>query len=142
MITGQQVVEAARAYLGTPFHHQARRKGVGLDCVGLIVLVARDLGIPLRDHPTLDYARVPTAIRHLGGEVPKQFRPVPVDQRAPGDVLLFAVHRKTLPQHIGIYTGNGNLIHAWHEASRVIETALGPYWEERVLSVHRYPGVE
>ena len=35
--TRTDVVAAAREWLGTPFHHQARLRGVGVDCVGLVI---------------------------------------------------------------------------------------------------------
>jgi cell wall-associated NlpC family hydrolase len=30
------IVEEARSWLGTPYHHQAALKGVGCDCIGLL----------------------------------------------------------------------------------------------------------
>ena len=41
----QDVVTAAREWIDTPFHHQARLKGVGVDCVGLVIGVARELAL-------------------------------------------------------------------------------------------------
>lgn len=34
--TPSKVVESARKWLGTPYHHQASLTGVGCDCIGLI----------------------------------------------------------------------------------------------------------
>ena len=39
------MVTQARTWLGTPFHHQARLKGKGCDCLGLIVGVVDELGL-------------------------------------------------------------------------------------------------
>ena len=39
-VTGQDVVAEARRWLGTPWRHQARLRGVGVDCGGLVVCVA------------------------------------------------------------------------------------------------------
>src|SRR5215207_7343246 len=36
MTTREQIVAAARGWIGTPYHHQASVKGVGCDCLGLI----------------------------------------------------------------------------------------------------------
>ncbi|MEM9842167.1 MAG: peptidase P60, partial [Pseudomonadota bacterium] len=41
-MTRAEVIEAARAWLGTPYRHQASRRGVGADCLGLIRGVWRD----------------------------------------------------------------------------------------------------
>ena len=38
-----RVVKAARAWIGTPYLHQASRLGVGADCLGLIRGIWRDL---------------------------------------------------------------------------------------------------
>lgn len=48
-VSGEQVVKAARRYLGTPFKLHGRDKN-GLDCLGLIIAVARDFGL------TVDYS--------------------------------------------------------------------------------------
>ena len=45
MTSRADVVAAALAWTDTPFHHQARLKGVGVDCVGLVIGVARELGL-------------------------------------------------------------------------------------------------
>lgn len=43
MVTREAVIAAARSWLGTPYHHQASRKGVGCDCLGLIRGIWREL---------------------------------------------------------------------------------------------------
>ena len=37
------VVRIARGWIGTPYHHQASRIGVGTDCLGLVRGVFREL---------------------------------------------------------------------------------------------------
>ena len=32
----EEIVARARAWIGTPYRHQASRKGVGCDCLGLV----------------------------------------------------------------------------------------------------------
>ena len=36
LITRAAIVAEARSWLGTPYHHQASRKGAGADCLGLV----------------------------------------------------------------------------------------------------------
>jgi NlpC/P60 family putative phage cell wall peptidase len=36
MTIRQTIIAEARAWIGTPYHHQAARKGVGCDCLGLV----------------------------------------------------------------------------------------------------------
>ena len=54
-----ETVRMARDYLGTPYHHQARLKGHGIDCVGLVVCVARELGVLPFDVDVTGYSRIP-----------------------------------------------------------------------------------
>ena len=42
-----QIVQSARNWIGTPYLHQASLKGVGCDCLGLIVGIWRELIGPL-----------------------------------------------------------------------------------------------
>ncbi|MFZ7338164.1 hypothetical protein ACLS0R_18210, partial [Comamonas jiangduensis] len=55
----QDVVAAARRCIGTPYHHQARKPGIGLDCVGLVICVARQIGAVAPDWDVRGYSRVP-----------------------------------------------------------------------------------
>lgn len=43
-LNGQQIVEAARKYLGMPYLHAGRAASGGLDCYGLVVQALFDLG--------------------------------------------------------------------------------------------------
>jgi cell wall-associated NlpC family hydrolase len=45
MNTRDDIVRQARTWIGTPFHHQARLKSKGCDCLGLIVGVVDELGL-------------------------------------------------------------------------------------------------
>ena len=76
MIPAERVLTEARSWMGTPWHHQARLKGVGVDCIGLVVGVCSALGLPLED--SKNYARYPDGVA-LAKELARQ-----LVQRAPG----------------------------------------------------------
>ena len=76
MVTKAEIVAKAREYVGTPFHHQARMKGVGVDCVGLLFGVGRDLGLAWRDVGAYPDVPDPTTMRRLIGE---QMNEIPVE---------------------------------------------------------------
>lgn len=59
-ITRQKIIETAEKYIGYSFRHQARGQANSVDCVGLLVCVARDLNYPNIVDAT-DYRRVPSA---------------------------------------------------------------------------------
>lgn len=44
-VTGEMVVAAARKYVGVPFVDRGRDRNEGLDCIGLLLCVARDLDL-------------------------------------------------------------------------------------------------
>lgn len=130
----RQIVTAARAALGTRFHHQGRVPGRGLDCVGLVAVVGCTLG--LTDYDVIDYARLPDerAMRaHINAA---GFRPVELAR--PGDVALMRFTRAA--QHVGILTGT-TLIHAWMQAGRVVEHRLDDHWRGRIVASFSFPGI-
>lgn len=133
------VVEKAREYIGTPFHHQGRVKGVGVDCIGLITGVAHELG--LFTHDRTDYSRTPdgkTMLLELG----KVLKPINVDDVQPGDMYIFWMSScSKFPQHVGILTDHG-IIHTYGDVEKVVEQSLDDFWKERIHSAYKYPGVD
>lgn len=140
-VDGLQVVAEARRWLDTPFIHQARLRGVGVDCAGLVVAVARELGIG--EYDVAGYARAPqgNALREAlnAALVPVAFR-----DAAPGDVLCFRMDQD--PQHLAILTRTeraGSMIHAYAHplVRRVVEHGMGTFWKDRLAGCYRFPGV-
>lgn len=137
----EAVVFSARKCLGTPFIHQGRKPGIGLDCAGLLLQVAKELGLPQQDYARRDYSRFPLLGKHLFDFVAGQTTQVASDKMQKGCILMFWIARPDLPQHLGIYTSHGRMIHAWSDAKRVTECYLGPYWTERHYATFEFYGV-
>lgn len=135
MATREQVLAEARSWLGTPFHHQGRLKGVGVDCIGLVVGVARALGMAATDRP--GYARTPDG-ETLTAALDAQMRRIKAADA--GDVLLLRIRR--LPQHVGFLGEGGTLIHAHSGADKVVETPMTDRWWERVVAAYRFIDME
>jgi len=131
--TAQALIACAREYIGTPFHHQGRARGVGIDCVGLVVCAARDSGLAVNDRT--DYQRDPDGVT-LVGMIAEQLDPVPLADRRAGDVLAFWVVSPGMPQHIGICTGE-TMIHA-PVGRRVYEHRLTTPMLGKLHSVWRF----
>jgi len=95
-VTGQDLVAAARAYLGTPYvwGGESLDEG-GLDCSGLVLRSLADLGI------TSGVPRVARDQATLGEAVGS------LDQALPGDLIVLGGG-----SHIGIYVGDGQMIDA------------------------------
>lgn len=134
-MTGQDIVNAARVYLGVRWLHQGRSPA-GLDCIGLVLRVAQDLGLPCPD-VVADYGRTPHGQRLMQG-LAQYLQRVPVDEAMPGDVLLMQI--EALPHHVAIFTDAG-IIHAAAGFRRVVEHGFDEVWKNRTISAWRWPGV-
>lgn len=113
VVTRADVVVCARSWLGTKYQHQHRIKGHGVDCAGLVIGVARELGLVAPDFDVNAYARSPDG-ESLLIECERFMRPVPLWNMKPGHVLALRFRRD--PQHLGIVGdylyGGLSLIHA------------------------------
>ena len=136
----ERVVAAARAWIGTPYHHQASVRGVGSDCLGLVRGVWRDLRGDEPELPpayTRDWAEalqretlLEAASRHLIA--------VPDRELVPGAALVFRFARHLPAKHIAIATAPDRFIHAM-EGAMVSEVALVPWWRRRIAGVFLFP---
>lgn len=131
------IVSAARACLGTPFRHQGRVPGVGLDCAGLAVVALRAAGVEVRDLPS--YSRTPHDGR-LKAVVDMQpgLRPSRAGMQ-PGDLIILRIGAE--PSHLAICTEQG-IIHAYEQVGRVVEHRLDDRWAAQVVAVYRAEGAE
>ncbi|MBK5910560.1 hypothetical protein CCR85_03520 [Rhodothalassium salexigens] len=132
----RRLIAGARTCLGTPFRHQGREPGLGLDCIGVIVVAARAAGFHPRDRR--DYGRIPRGTLLETALVAAGLRPVDPAEAVPGDVLVFTLDR--WPRHVALRTGRG-MIHAWGEVGRVVEHRLSPDWADALTATYRFPGV-
>lgn len=145
-----RIIEEARKWIGTPFHHQGRVKDVGVDCLGLVVGVFNALRLytmlldrrthkrlPFSAFDTTNYSREPDG-RTLKMTLDLVLDPIKDIRRIqPGDVGLFII--KERPQHLGII-GNYNglsIIHALESAGRVAEHTLNETWCKRLVAIYR-----
>ena len=117
----QRVIAEARTWIGTPYHHAADVKGIGVDCGMLLIRVFADCGLIDFFDPR-PYAQ--DWHLHRAEEMYKTFvgeRALPVANPLPGDIILFKFGRCV--SHGGIVTRIDPLtiIHAFHPAGVVLE---------------------
>ena len=129
------IVAEARTWLGVPWRHQGRSRA-GVDCAGLVVLVARAL--ELADHDSTAYGR-----RAQGQGFVEHFRAhmdgVAITQARPGDVLVFA--DQAYPCHCGFLTERlerPHLLHAHATRRRVIEEPYAGEWPAKIKFAFRF----
>ena len=143
MARRDDIVRAARGWIGTPYQHQASLIGIGTDCLGLVRGVWRQL---FGDEPERLTAYGPgwaesggqealadAARRHLIEIEPADFRD--------GDVLLFRWRPHLPAKHAGIAVSTGRMIHA-QEHVAVTEIAIGNWWRRHLSHAFRFPGVD
>jgi hypothetical protein len=105
---GGQAVMLAFQYLGVPYVWGGATPA-GFDCSGLTMYVYRQLGIKLGHYTGFQY--------YEGRQVPR-------DQLQPGDLVFFHANAYGVPQHEGMYIGNGAFIHAPHTGDVVRISSL------------------
>lgn len=125
---------AAESYVGTPFHHQGRLPGVGLDCAGLVVCALRAAGVEVQD--VAGYGRIPRQGLFLR-MVEAHCDRIVFDELQDGDLCMFRFRSE--PQHLAIYRG-GQLIHALSDAGRVTVHDLDGTWRARLTGCWRVRG--
>jgi NlpC/P60 family putative phage cell wall peptidase len=141
-ITRERIVSIARTWRGTPYHHQASAKGVGTDCLGLIRGVWCELYGHAPEQPpaySADWAEadgretlLEAAERHLV--------PVPYEQLAPGDVLVFRYRANNPAKHVAILTDVRRMVHAI-EGMPVSEHAFTSWWSRRLVAACAFPHI-
>lgn len=130
-MTREDVVQEARTWIGTPFQHQGRVKGVGSDCVGIIIGVMRDLGIS--DFDTKNYSRYPN-VQMMGRLLREQLEEIKIDEAGPGDVLWIKV--KGSPQHLAMKTDKG-ILHAHMGIGKCVEVDLDRATQRLIIGAFR-----
>jgi len=142
MPTRQQIVEVARLWLGTPYRHQASRKGIGADCLGLIRGVYRDLyGFEPENIPpyTPNWAEI-GGQETLADAGSRHLRAISPSKAHHGDVMLFRFRMGSPAKHAAIKSGDLTMIHAY-SGRAVCETFITPWWERRIAYAFSFPGL-
>lgn len=124
-----RVVEIARTWLKTPYHHQGRVKGAGVDCAMLLCEVYHEAGLVPQIDPT---PYPPDWHLHRGEErylawVKEFCRRVDVPQ--PGDLAMFKFGR--CQAHGAIIVDWPQIIHAYIGVGCTLDEGDTPHLAER-----------
>jgi cell wall-associated NlpC family hydrolase len=138
MTEGEQraaVVVAARAWLGTEYHHAARVKGAGVDCAQILAVSFSEAGViadffippyPPDWHMHRSEERYVQTIERFATEYdPKVFEPLP------GDVVAWRYGRTF--SHGAIVSQWPKVIHAFAAYGSVVETPVADFAGEREM---------
>lgn len=138
-----EIVAEARTWLGTPYRHQARCRGAGCDCLGLILGLWEACIGPLPALPpayTADWSEASGQERlwHAAG---RHLVPVPLPEARAGDVLLFRMREGAVAKHLGVQSGLGPeaaFIHAYSRRG-VVESRLTAPWAPHLVARFAFP---
>lgn len=140
---GDEVVARARAWIGTPYQHQASCRGAGTDCLGLVRGLWREmLGTEPETPPayTPDWSE-PARSEDLLAAARRHLLPVSVEEMGPGDVAVMRMAENAVAKHMGVIAqseAGETLIHAY-SGHGVVESTLTPSWRRRIAAVFRFP---
>ena len=113
------------------------------DCYGLVMGYLKDVhSLPLKNfaRPTQFWAnRDFDLINNMLGHDGWQSMGLNTRNLQIGDVLIFAIH-STMANHLGVYVGNGMMIHHLYQRLSNHE-AITQSWTSRLLMIVRHPDV-
>jgi cell wall-associated NlpC family hydrolase len=104
---GEDVVKEVRTWIGVPYRLGGQTRH-GVDCSGLTMLVYKKFGVLMPHWDEKQY--------RMGVRIPK-------GEERPGDLVFFNEHGKGI-SHVGIYAGNGKIVHASDYFNKVTESKM------------------
>lgn len=143
MPSRDEILRAARRYIGTPYHHQAALAGAGCDCLGLVRGVWRDLYGSEPEAPppyTPDWGET-GAVEHMLAAASRHMVPIAVSAADAGDVLIFRLRDGLIAKHAAILTSRTSMIHAQSE-DQVREVTMNGWWVRHAAAGFGFPGID
>ena len=121
----KSALQRAFSLLGTPYRWGGTSPDTGFDCSGLVGYVFRNaLGIEL--------PRVSREMAAKSDAALIRDR----DQLTPGDLVFFGLRGRV--NHVGIYVGDGQFLHAPSRGKDVrVDSLVSGYWSSRFMQARR-----
>ena len=123
------IIENSRSLLGIKYKWAGATPERGVDCSGLVQYVFAKLGIDLPHHAA-DLAKLGETVAH------------DTSAMQPGDLLVFSKKTSKRISHVGIYVGDGMMVHASSGNKAVVETPIVEYNGLRLRGVRRVVAVD
>ena len=122
-ISGAEVVEYAKQYLGYKYVAGGSSPSIGFDCSGFTIYVYKHFGISL-NRSSRDQIKNGVAVSK--------------NNLQPGDIVIFSGSSNTSIGQVGIYVGGNDFIHAANSREGVIITSLSSsYYQKRYVGARR-----
>jgi cell wall-associated NlpC family hydrolase len=117
-----ELIGQALSLIGIPYRLGGSSPEQGFDCSGLVQYSLNNIGVQTPRTTAEQFS---------------QAQPKPVDDLLPGDLIFFRIDRAT--NHVGIYLGGGDFIHAPRAGSPVrLESLHKSYWRKRFRGAGSY----
>jgi cell wall-associated NlpC family hydrolase len=144
----EKIISVAHEYLGTPYRHQGRLKYVGVDCIGLVMCVAEEVGLlrfTSEERKRLSrYDRLPRSST-TEPLLHQYLDPVPFGEEKPGDIPWMA-WRGRRGMHAGILIWPSKtaprIIHVDSNAGETVVNNIPARGIPRVLWYFKFKGVD
>jgi cell wall-associated NlpC family hydrolase len=118
------VISTAKSLIGTPYvwGGESLQEG-GFDCSGFTQYVFKQAGYQLN---------------RISADQAKQGIPVSRSDLQPGDLVFYSFNMDGVISHVGIYIGNGQMVHSPKTGDTVKATSITTtYWESRFVTARR-----
>lgn len=123
---GEAIAEYALQFNGYDYNYGGTAPETGFDCSGLVYYVYKQFGYRL-SRVAETQARDGMAVGTL-------------EELLPGDLICFSWHGRRYINHVGLYIGNGEFIHAMDSAHDVLITSLEEYLQNHDWVARRIVG--
>lgn len=135
-----EIAEFAQSLVGIDYRFRGRDR-FGIDCVGLLILVAERFGVPYRD--SRKYPPHPPA-GLLTKVLMNNMVLVPLECVVPGNVVSFWLRRPDAVVHAGILVAENRIVHVLSRDSigKVVEHGLDDRWLGRRADAYAFPEVK
>ena len=119
---GVNIANFAMQYVGYPYVYGAESPSDGFDCSGLVYYTYGQFGYSLK--------------RTADDQMDHNGTPVSRDALQVGDLVFFG--NGSYANHVGIYIGNNNFVHAANPSSGVVVSSMNEtYYANRYLTARR-----
>ena len=123
LITREDIIREANLLVGRPFRHQGDDPEFGVDCRGVLLVIARRLNQQLSREYRKDYSTRPDPVEFREA-LDNEFDEIPISEIHDGDVALIHMPRQKGPTHVGVIVPGLNevlIIHATEHEGAVVK---------------------
>ncbi len=118
----ESLLREADSWIGTPYSWGGNDRN-GVDCSGFVLQVYQrslSIDLPRNSEKQMEFCRK-----------------IEKDELSPGDLVFFTVRGGDRVGHVGIYIGNGNMVHSSSSKGVIITPLDNPYFEKNYFSSGR-----